>query len=497
MGTPAQLPLEILRHILSLVQCSARHLTGVLAADRRLRAVALGASQIWTQIDLSCHPAWVNLCTSRAGRAFLLVTATVDELKSRTDLFARIGGLNLTVPDPFYFQELEDMLAEDCALSLCDLTIHYRGYRHSYGRSGHIWGSSLTRLAVHGGGVGHLPQYPCLRYLYLYEVEFTISSFYKMLTESTAIETLEVRTRNQGIRWLPVDLKSHAPIVLAHLRVLKMRSSARDIGILLQFLPDPAVCFEVTIQASDLEDANPSLLSNCGDTLDRLVRFWRDNTGQSTLPDGRIRGSFGLAADPRASGRLEFGQERDQDEYYTVPSTYFKARIFIDRAAAILDAVQLLEMNLVGIGMTRKAFEQEGLPVNIFTGLKTLRIIEPSYDEESGGATFEDWLRERMEAGMSPPVLEVVGECDEALEFVAYALVGKGHLQDFHMRNDSENAQTPVVSHPVPSNSVGEVTSRSVGDDQPHNLTGFSLELHSVRTTSTTRRTFSARWGWV
>jgi hypothetical protein len=492
MGRPAQLPLEILRHILSLVQYPACHLTGVLAADRRLRAVALDASHIWTRIDLSSHPAWVDLCASRAGRARLLVTATVDELKSRTDLFTRIGGLNLTASDPFYFQQLEEMLARDFASPLRDLTFHFRAYSHSYDRSGHIWGSSLTRLAVHGGGVGYLPQYPCLRHLYLYEAEFKISSFYRMLMESTGIETLEVRTRNQRVRWFPLNTAPHVPI-LARLRVLKIRSSARDIGILLQFLPDPAVCFEVTVQASDLEDANPSLLSNCGDTLDRLVRFWHDNTGQSTLPDGRIRGSFGLATDPRACGRLEFGQERGKDEDYTVPSTYFKARIFIDRAATILDAVQLLEMNLVSVGITREAFEQEGLPVNIVTGMKTLRVIEPSYDEESGGATFEDWLRERMEAGMSPPVLEVVGECDEALEFVAYALVGKGHLQDFHMRNDSENAQTAVVSHPVPSNSVGEVTSRSIRDGQAHNLPGFSLELDPMTIMSITRRTFSAR----
>jgi hypothetical protein len=431
----ARLPTEVLIHILKFVK-SPWHLRGVLRANRYLHFLALSIPELWTDVDFRRGTSWASFCSDRSGNLPVSIRAHID---SRSDfnllrhLFPRTCHLNIEILDAHMFEEIMLDLAEDLASQLKYLILRWNAGSHDFIRRG-SWGTTVTDLEVHGGGIVYPTEFPKLRHVRFIWSNITLRGLHQLQMNSKELETMEVKTRNNTGFWrellemMDEGILTTKRVLLPRLRSVKITTTAASASALLEIIPCPSIQLEVMLRGQKEEQPEQTSVVMATSVLERLAEYLREKAGNANLPEGR----FSLPHPGSESGGLnclEFGHPRLEDEDESEPSLYFYCQLVIIRPEPLLDDVKTIQMDISG-GTLWHGILRSGLNMNSLSGLSKFVIHKAILEDITRYSGFEKWLVGRKVDGMPLFTLEA-HSCDKVMQYLGNRWVSQRLLQGF------------------------------------------------------------------
>jgi hypothetical protein len=386
-----RLPPEITVHILSLLQTVVKPVSsGYSQLDYKkefyepklqysgkwmralvcthIRSVALAARSLWGTFKCTPRAEWTDLCLERAGEASLelildlkqgawkqeRINAVTQLISSRVSQF-RFLSLNL---DHFAFKgpqmevdfknvlDLSAPMLLDLYISAntrsenLELTERFLGGHPSVLQSLHLLDLS---------GISNPPAFPALRSLELtttwIETVSAMESWVARLGHIPAIQKITLRrdvehwSRETSVNIDDVDLP--AVINFARLDALIIADYIEHLNILLRVIPEPACTLHISVASPDESGYwSPANHETYKYVISYAASFWKNHTGEDSLPDGTITALSSRGAVPDgALNTLEF-----QSSLKTAPDATlsFLCRCRIDAEHPLLEQIGTL-----------------------------------------------------------------------------------------------------------------------------------------------------------
>jgi hypothetical protein len=237
--------------------CISHGWTAAMLVCSRFRLVALATSELWSYIDCSANPKWIELCRQRSGNFSLTLMNVAKSGKHLTETVSQASHLmrwahQVSVHHDGYLEPTRPGLLNILKKSFPDIKLLLLDIRlfSVMGPSNFLHGAwdNLTQLSMVHLTVGQTPTFPSLTHLSLDQAQplgLDYEHVLNMLRNAPRLEVLVMtRTSRDGVACkgnLSVEVS------LPHLRILKLDETVRITLMVLRALPDPSEMLSVFI----------------------------------------------------------------------------------------------------------------------------------------------------------------------------------------------------------------------------------------------------------